>query len=149
VSLFFFSPFGGPPPHALTLERLAYVTIVTSDLERATKIYVDALAGLVVGEGESKVTGTRDLYVSIGKQVVVQLAQPLGSGSLAAQDLARNGDTINAVSFKVADLSAAERYLRTKNIGIVDRDDYTIVTDPDTTFNAPYRFTTLTPNSAS
>jgi catechol 2,3-dioxygenase-like lactoylglutathione lyase family enzyme len=128
--------------HGLTLERLAYVTILTSDMERAKKIYVDALEGVVVGESESKLTATRDLYVSIGKQVVVQLAQPLSSDSLAGNDLERNGETIHAACFKVADLSAAERYLQGKHIGIVDRDDATIITDPATTFHAPYRFTT-------
>jgi catechol 2,3-dioxygenase-like lactoylglutathione lyase family enzyme len=127
--------------HGLTLERLAYVTILTTDLERAKKIYVDALEGVVVGEGDSKLTATRDLYVKIGKQVVVQLAQPLDSDSLAAKDLARSGETIHAACFMVADLSGAERYLRDKHIGILDRDDETIMADPVTTFHAPYRFT--------
>jgi hypothetical protein len=131
--------------HGLTLERLAYVTIVTSDLERAKKIYVDALEGVVVGEGESKLTATRDLYVAIGKQVVVQLSQPQGSDSLAADDLARNGDTIHAVCFKVRDLAAAERYLAGAHVGIAARDDDTILAEPTTTFHAPFRFTTATP----
>ena len=136
------SPTWWATHHGLTLERLAYVTIVTSDLERAKTIYVDALQGTVIGEGESKLTATRDLYVSIGKQVVVQLSQPVTPDSMAADDLAKNGDTLHAVCFKVRDLSAAEGYLSGKHIAIVDRDDDTIITDPSTTFHAPYRFTT-------
>jgi len=135
------SPTWWATNHGLTLERLAYVKIVTSDLERARKIYVDALEGVVVGEGESKLTSTRDLYVSIGKQVVVQLAQPLSADSLAAQDLARHGDTIHALCFKVRDLPAAERYLQGVHVGIAARDDATILAGPDTTFHAPFRFT--------
>jgi catechol 2,3-dioxygenase-like lactoylglutathione lyase family enzyme len=139
------SPTWWATNHGLTLERLAYVTIVTSDLERAKKIYVDALEGVVVGEGESVLTATRDLYVSIGKQVVVQLSQPQGSDSLAADDLARNGDTIHALCFKVRDLAAAERYLEGAHVGIAARDDDTILAEPATTYHAPFRFTTGTP----
>jgi catechol 2,3-dioxygenase-like lactoylglutathione lyase family enzyme len=136
------SPTWWATHHGLTLEGLAYVTIVTSDLERARKIYVDALEGVVVGEGESTLTATRDLYVAIGKQVVVQLSEPQGSGSLAADDLARNGDTIHAVCFKVRDLGAAERYLEGAHVGVAARDDETILAEPATTFHAPFRFTT-------
>jgi catechol 2,3-dioxygenase-like lactoylglutathione lyase family enzyme len=136
------SPTWWATNHGLTLERLAYVTIITSDLDRATSIYVDALQGTLIGEGESKLTETRDLYVAIGKQVVVQLSQPLTPDSIAGKDLETNGDTIHAVCFKVRDLSAAERYLKGKHIDIVERDEDTILTDPSTTFRAPYRFTT-------
>jgi len=130
--------------HGLTLERLAYVTILTltwSGPRRSTSTRSTEPSS---EEGESKLTATRDLYVVIGKQVVVQLAQPLDSDSLAAKDLERNGETIHAACFKVADLSAAERYLQGKHIDVVDRDDETILTDPASTFHAPYRFTTAT-----
>ncbi len=136
------SPTWWATNHGLTLDRLAYVTIVTSDLERAASIFIDALDGVPVGEGESALTATRDLYVAIGKQVVVQLSQPLQSDSLAGRDQEKNGDTIHAVCFKVRDLAAAERHLKEKHIDIVDRDDQTIITDPSTTFHVPYRFTT-------
>ena len=51
------SPTWWATNHGLTLERLAYVTIVTSDLERAKAIYIDALDGVPVGEGVSDLTG--------------------------------------------------------------------------------------------
>ena len=136
------SPTWWATNHGLTLERLAYVTIITSDLERAKAIFLEALDGTVVGEGESELTATHDLYVAIGKQVVVQLSQPLRPDSLAARDQQKNGDTIHAVCFKVRDLAAAEQHLKEKHIDIVDRDDQTIITDPSTTFHVPYRFTT-------
>lgn len=136
------SPTWWATHHGLTLEGLAYVTIITSDLERARATYVGALDGTLVGEGESKLTATRDLYVAIGKQVVVQLSEPLRSDSIAGRDQEKNGDTMHAVCLKVRDLAAAERHLKEKHIEIVDRDDQTIITDPSTTFHVPYRFTT-------
>ena len=96
----------------------------------------------MVGEAESKLTATRDLYVAIGKQVVVQLSQPLRPDSIAGKDQQKNGDTIHALCFKVRDLAAAERHLKEKHIDILDRDDQTIIADPTTTFHVPYRFTT-------
>jgi hypothetical protein len=56
--------------------------------------------------------------------------------------LAKNGDIMHAIAFQVADLDRAEQHLTSKGVRILDRDDSTLLADPDTTFGAPFRFTT-------
>jgi hypothetical protein len=78
----------------------------------------------------------------VGDHTIVELAQPLESGTLAARELQQNGDIMHAVAFEVADLDRAEQHLTAKGVRILERDATTLLADPDTTFGAAYRFTT-------
>jgi len=128
--------------HPLGVRRLAYVTLVVRDMDRAADMYVDGLGGRPLHEGESALTGTRNVYVLVGTDTIVELASPLDSGSLAARDLSAYGDMLHATAFRVESLAAAEKHLADKGIGIIGRDDHTILADPQKTFGAPFRFTT-------
>jgi hypothetical protein len=86
--------------------------------------------------------GITDLFHIIHVSTIVELASPPGGNSLAGQDLAACGDMLHAVAFRVNSLQAAEKHLADKGIGIIARDDQTIVADPQKTFGAPFRFTT-------
>jgi catechol 2,3-dioxygenase-like lactoylglutathione lyase family enzyme len=126
------------------LRRLAYITITVSDLDQGKRVYVDALGGKLLLEDNSPLTMTKNAYVAVGDHTMVELAQPLEEGSLAGRELAKNGDIMHAVAFGVADLDRAERHLTAKGVRILDRDAATLLADPDTTFGAPFRFTTAT-----
>jgi catechol 2,3-dioxygenase-like lactoylglutathione lyase family enzyme len=128
--------------HPLGLRRLAYATLVVRDMDRAVDMYVDGLGGQMLHEDTSALTGTRNIYVLIGADTIVELASPAGGDSLAGQDLAAYGDMLHAVAFRVNSLPEAEKHLADKGIGVIARDDHTIVTDPEKTFGAPFRFTT-------
>ncbi len=128
--------------HPLGLERLAYVTLVVKDLDKAKKFYVDTLEGKLLVENDSDLTYTRSAFVAVGPQTIVELANPLEADSLAGKDFTKNGDVVHAVAFQVADLDRAEKYLGSKGIKTLARDDTTLLADPDTTFGAPFRFTT-------
>ena len=77
----------------------------------------------------------------MGDDTLVELAQPLETDTIAGRDLAKNGDIMHAVTFQVADLERAERHLKSHGVGILSRDDSTLIADPETTFGAPFRFT--------
>jgi len=128
--------------HPLGLRRLAYITITVSDLDKGKRVYVDALGGKLLLEDSSPLTMTKNAYVAVGDHTMVELAQPLEEGSLAGRELAKNGDIMHSVAFGVADLDRAERHLTAKGVRILDRDAATLLADPDTTFGAPFRFTT-------
>jgi Glyoxalase/Bleomycin resistance protein/Dioxygenase superfamily len=130
--------------HPLGVKRLAYLTIVTDDPGHAHSVYVDVLGGQVLGQGTSSVTATDDLFVKIGPQTIIQISRPHDEPSLARADLDKNGSMLHAVAFEVQDLDAAERHLRTHGIGVVGRDEHTLLADPTDTFGAPLRFTTAT-----
>jgi catechol 2,3-dioxygenase-like lactoylglutathione lyase family enzyme len=128
--------------HPLGLERLAYATLVVADMDRAISTYADGLGGELLHQGESALTGTRNVYIAIGTDTVIELASPADGDSLAAGDLAANGDMLHAVTFRVGSLPAAEEHLASKGIPVIARDEQTILADPAKTFGAPFRFTT-------
>lgn len=126
----------------LGVERLAYVTVVVGDLEGATALWRDGVGATLVHEGTSQLAGTRSAYVAVGPETVVELATPLAPGTLAAADLAAFGDTCHAMAFGVADLDQVADRLGDLGVGVLSRDDTTILADPAHTFGAPLRFTT-------
>lgn len=128
--------------HPLGVERLAYISVVTNDPSQAQSVYQGVLGGEVLREESSSLTATDDVYVKVGAQTVIQISRPHDEPSLARADLETNGNMLHAVAFQVRDLDAAERHLRSKGVGVVGRDEHTILADPADTFGAPYRFTT-------
>jgi catechol 2,3-dioxygenase-like lactoylglutathione lyase family enzyme len=128
--------------HPLGLERLAYTTVLTRDLDRAKHLYTGVLGGTLLHEGTSELTGTVSSYVLMGEATVVELARPARDDTIAARDHAANGEIHHAVAFKVTDLGRAEEYLTGKGIKVLDRDDRTLITDPATTHGVPFRWTT-------
>ncbi|AYJ50332.1 VOC family protein [Rhodococcus sp. P1Y] len=127
--------------HPLGLHGLASTTVITKDLDRATRIFANVLGGTVLERSSSTLTGTEDVYVRVG-EAVVQLSLPTDSDSIAGRDMSKNGEMHHAASFRVADLDKAEAYLATKGIETSSRNDDTILSDPETTHGVPFRWTT-------
>lgn len=127
--------------HPLGLERLAYTTVLTRDIPRAVRVYTYVLGGTPLHEEESALTGTHGVFVLLG-DTIVELATPVHDGTLAAKDMAANGEIHHAATFKVLDLDRAESHLRSKGIETIERDDSTLITDPATTHGVPFRWTT-------
>jgi hypothetical protein len=111
-------------------------------MDRAISIFVDVLGGTIIDEGTSALTGTMNTYVAVGPETVVELAVPTDPASLAGRDLAALGESCHALAFSVEDLAQVAGHLEAKGIGILARDDTTILADPSGTFGAPFRFTT-------
>jgi catechol 2,3-dioxygenase-like lactoylglutathione lyase family enzyme len=128
--------------HPLGLERLASITVVVEDVERATSTYQRVLGARVLYEDEVPVAATRSTFVAIGEDTVVELAQPMETSSLAGTELEKNGEIMHAITWKVRDLDRAADHLEANGIIIRDRDATTIVAEPKTTFEAVFRFTT-------
>lgn len=128
--------------HPLGLQRLAYTTVITRDLDQATHVYTDVLGGSLLHENRSELTGTQNAYVLMGEGTIVELAHPDRDGTIAADDMAANGQIHHAAAFKVVDLDRAEKYLASKGVKALQRDDSTLLTDPTTTHGVPFRWTT-------
>jgi catechol 2,3-dioxygenase-like lactoylglutathione lyase family enzyme len=127
--------------HPVKTPGLAYTTILTRDLDRATHVYADVLGGTVLHKGSSALTGTDDVYVLLG-DTVVQLSTPNVDATIAADDMAANGEIHHAAAFRVEDLGTTKAYFDAVGIRMVASDDQTLVTDPATTQGVPFRWTT-------
>jgi len=134
--------------HPLGLERMAYTTVLVKNLDRATHVYTEAIGGTLIEKRHSSLTGTDDAYIRVGESVV-QLSTPTTDDSIAARDMAANGEMHHAVCFAVRDLDRAEAYLQSKGIETAARDGETLLCVPETTHGAPFRFTTRSVDGAS
>jgi hypothetical protein len=127
----------------LGIERLAYVTVVVPDLELAKKLYCEAIGFTLIHEDASALTGTRSAFVSLGPETVVELAYPTEADSLAGRELATYpGGMCHATAYTVDDLEQVASHLADVGVGVLDRDETTILAAPADSYGAPFRFTT-------
>ncbi|TDD38359.1 hypothetical protein E1287_06030 [Actinomadura sp. KC06] len=126
--------------HPLGVERVAYMTVVVRDLERAVAFYAGALGGEVLHRGRGA-DATDSVFVHVGEDTVIELARPDGEESRAGRDLARNGEIMHSVTFKVRDLDAARKHLASCGVRIAERQSDDLVLDPDDCFGAVLRLT--------
>jgi len=129
--------------HPLHVRKQSHVTLATNDLAAAKKIYVDVIGGILLHETESEFMHTRSSYVAVGQDVMVELAQPLESGTQIADFMeAHPHGGLFAVTLQVEDLDAAVRYLGTKDVRPLHQDRQSMISDPETSYGARWGFTT-------
>jgi catechol 2,3-dioxygenase-like lactoylglutathione lyase family enzyme len=132
----------GAPEGPLGLQRCAFHTLLTGNPQRALHTLVDALGGKVIHEGRDEVIGAAASYVHLA-DTVLQVAVPdQGTAAYADWTTTAPDDTYHSLTFKVADLDRAAGHLRSQGVGILIRTADTLVTDPDSSINVPWGFTT-------
>jgi catechol 2,3-dioxygenase-like lactoylglutathione lyase family enzyme len=128
------------PNHPLGLERMSHVSILIRDLDQATAFYTDVLDARPLPKATATIEDTVSHYLLVGEDTVVELAQPVSATSAAGRELQDVGEGAVAVTFKLRDIPAAERYLRTKEAPIATVKDQTITLDPNATWGVQFRF---------
>jgi catechol 2,3-dioxygenase-like lactoylglutathione lyase family enzyme len=118
----------------------ACCTVVTPDLDDATRFFVDGLRGTVVHRGDVIPYATRSSFVTLSDEVTMEVAEPASADGSAAQDLT-TGATFHAVTFRVADLPRAATYLASKGIRMERSGAGHAVADPEHTLGVRMRFT--------
>jgi len=88
------------------------------------------------------VIGAAASYVHLA-DTVLQVAVPdQGTAAYADWTTTARGDTYHSLTFRVADLDRAAGHLKSQGVGIRARTEDTLVTDPATSINVPWGFTT-------
>jgi catechol 2,3-dioxygenase-like lactoylglutathione lyase family enzyme len=128
--------------HPLHIRKQSHFTLATRDLDRAKEVYVDVIGGKVLHECENDFLRTRSVYVAVGRDDVVELAEPLESATPIADYLDANHHGLFAVSLQVEDLDRATRYLESKSIAARSEDAQTFLSDPATTHGVHWAVTT-------
>ncbi|HKV22903.1 MAG TPA: VOC family protein [Mycobacterium sp.] len=113
------------------------VGVVVQELDRATSIY-SALGATVVGDETS--AGARRRRLTLGTNTTVELVNPVDADTVAARDLAANGEIIHSCVFETADLAAAEAHLVDHGVLIAERDAHRLVADPKSCHGAVIEF---------
>jgi catechol 2,3-dioxygenase-like lactoylglutathione lyase family enzyme len=138
------SPVSDEDP--LRIERCSHHTILTSEPERALRLFVDALGGTKIHEGRDQAIAAAGTYVHLADAVYEFAVPDEGTPAHAAWSVNAPADTYYALTFKVEDLGRVERHLASQGVRIRSRSDDAIVTDPDTSIGIPWGFVTaLTP----
>ena len=100
------------------------------------------IGGTVMHEGHNDLLKTRSIFVAVGRDDVVELAEPLESGTPIADYLDENHHGLFSVTLQVDDLAAAARHLRSKEVEARIESAATFVSDPATTHGVHWGFTT-------
>ncbi len=128
-----------PPLH---IRKTSHFTLATRDLEQARDLYVNVIGGVVLHEGENDLLRTRSAYVAIGRDDVVEIAEPLDGGTPIANYVDANHHGLFAVWLQVDDLAAATDYLQSKQITSSLEDGENFLSDPATTKGVHWGVTT-------
>jgi catechol 2,3-dioxygenase-like lactoylglutathione lyase family enzyme len=125
----------------VSIIRTSHHTVLTNDMPRATKFFVDILGGEILDERENPVWNTRSTFIRIADDVH-ELAVPIKAGSPAGEALAKRSplDTYYSIGFHVADLDKVVRTLERNKVGTIYRSDTAVVTDPATAIGIPWGF---------
>jgi hypothetical protein len=115
------------------------VAVVVRDLNAAGRVY-EALGAPRIHEETS--ADARRAWHRLGENTRVELVEPTTGDSVAARDLARNGEVFHACVFEVRDLEAAAAHLESQGVALAERHPDRIVADPESCHGAVFNFTT-------
>jgi catechol 2,3-dioxygenase-like lactoylglutathione lyase family enzyme len=127
--------------HPLGISHLAHVTLGVQDLDAAVARYVGLFDAELVHGGTDDAEGARFQIVHLG-DCLLRLAQPLEASTPLGVHVARWGNMIYGITFKVHDLGAVESWLAKKNVRTSRPGPDLVAADPVDTFGAPYFFST-------
>jgi len=125
--------------HPLGIERVAHLTTVVTDVEKARALFEGPIGGRHLHAEESATA--ESAFVWVGSDSIVELARPTTTDSRLAADLAGAGELPHACTFKVVDLEAAERHVEGVGVRVADRSGDGFTLEPEDCFGAVYAFT--------
>jgi catechol 2,3-dioxygenase-like lactoylglutathione lyase family enzyme len=137
-----YSPLPWLERHPLGIVRTSQLGVLVRDLVRARELFVDVLGGRAFHEDPRTPRATHSVFVALGTGSVIELARPHAEDSPEGAELARSGEMLHAVTFRVRDLDRAEEHLRSCGLRLA-RTRHEIEIDPDAAMGAVYRFTDL------
>jgi catechol 2,3-dioxygenase-like lactoylglutathione lyase family enzyme len=135
-----YSPAFWRDRHPLRILRTSALTVLVRDVAPARELFVDVLGGQAFLEEKRSARDTHSLFVALGRGSVIELARPLSGDSPGAAELARCGEMLHSVTFRVADLEGAARHLAACDLR-AEREAGALRIPADQAIGAVYAFT--------
>jgi methylmalonyl-CoA/ethylmalonyl-CoA epimerase len=129
--------------HPLGIETTSHITVVVRDLEAATALYTEVLDGVLL-HAEEVAGRKRSVFIAVGTNTVIELAEPLSEDGPEGAELSEFGEGIHAVTFRTNDLSRARAFLEEQGMKPQADGDDTIVLGRDQAFGMVMRFSDRT-----
>jgi len=100
-------------------ERIDHVGLAVSDLERATGLYEETFGMPVAHRETVESQGVEAVLLDIGEGHV-ELLRPLGPETVVGRFIAKRGEGLHHVAYRVADLDAALVTLKGAGVELID-----------------------------
>lgn len=95
-------------------ERFDHVAVAVEDAEKAASLFRDALGGELVGGMDIPGEGFRFTQYRYPNRMKIELLEPLGTDGFLTKFLARRGEGVHHLTFKVEDMDARLASLRAR-----------------------------------
>ncbi|MCG2624111.1 hypothetical protein LVY72_19675 [Arthrobacter sp. I2-34] len=125
------------PDDPLTIELTSHHTILTTDLARVTKLYLDVLDGKIIAQQYNPALDAESTFIRLA-DTVLEFAVPT-PGSPYAAKLPDGRDLYYGVSFLVADPQRVRTHLKEVQVPYIE-DERAAVIEPADGFGAQWRF---------
>lgn len=125
----------------LQIKHLSHHTILTEDPQRAVR-FMEALGGSVIHEGRDAQRGLAGPYVHLADAIYHYAIPDAGTEAAALLAAKVPADKLWAMSFNVVDLDRVAAHLDSVGVKVQSRTDDTIVTEPSTSLQVPWGFST-------
>jgi hypothetical protein len=137
-----FSPAWWHAEHPLHVRKTSHFTLATRNYERARDLYVNTIGGTLLHEDENDLLRTRSAYVAIGRDDMVEIAEPLDADTPVAAYVDAHHHGLFAVWLQVDDLARATTHLASKQIAPSLEDGERFLSDPATSMGVHWGVTT-------
>lgn len=112
------SPAAGLPAD-LALLGIDHVGLAVPDLDVAIAFHTDVLGGRLSHRETNLDQGVEEAMISYGSGAQVQLLAPAGPDSTISKFLDRHGPGLQQLAYRVADVDAASRQLRSRGLRLL------------------------------
>lgn len=97
-------------------ERFDHVAVGVHHAETAARVYRDLLGGEYVGEGSVEEEGFRFVQYRYPNKMKIELFEPLGEDGFLQKFLARRGEGVHHLTFRVENMESRLELLRAAGI---------------------------------
>jgi methylmalonyl-CoA/ethylmalonyl-CoA epimerase len=97
-------------------ERFDHVAIGVHEIDRAAVLFRDILGGESVAGWDVPDEGFRFAQFRYPNRMKIELMEPLGDSGFLSKFLARRGEGVHHLTFRVKDIESKLDYLRSRNI---------------------------------
>jgi hypothetical protein len=129
--------------HPLGMRRLGYATMAVGDVDATREALEKFWLAVPLYDGVDEGRGVRSCFVQLG-HLLLEVASPMSSDGPMADHVARFGDMLFQLTFRVDDLDAVERYLPSVGVGCARTSPTVVSADADDCLGANFAFSTET-----
>jgi catechol 2,3-dioxygenase-like lactoylglutathione lyase family enzyme len=127
--------------HPLGIQRVSHITFGVDDLEGPSEKLRREWEAVPVHEGVDDALAAKARWYQLG-DALVELASPLEPSTRLGEHVARWGDMIYGITFRVADLDRAEAHLHAHGVSTTRPQPDVVNAAAEDCFGAAYAFTT-------